>query len=65
MAGIIITNVKNRHIKGFAVPVFNNTQVIAGLSVFLPEYRCTEVHEKEIIQAMKASAAEISEKLND
>ena len=64
-AGIAITNVKNRHVKGFAVPVFNNEQVIAGLSVFLPEYRCTDAHEKEIIQALKASAAEIGEKLND
>ena len=64
-AGIAITNIKNRHVKGFAVPIFNNTQVIAGLSVFLPEYRCTEAHEKEIIHAMKVSATEISEKLND
>ena len=64
-ACIAITNIKNRHVKGFAVPIFNNTQVIAGLSVFLPEYRCTEAHEKEIIQAMKVSATEISEKLND
>ena len=64
-AGIAITNIQNRHVKGFAVPVFNNELVTAGLSVFLPEYRCTEAHEQEIIEAMKASAAEISAQLSN
>ena len=62
--GIVITNAVARHVKGFAVPIFVNEQVVAGLSIFLPEYRCSEAHEAEIIETMKLSAAEISEKLS-
>jgi IclR family transcriptional regulator, KDG regulon repressor len=61
--GIAKTHLINRHIKGFAVPIVVNDKVLAGLSVFVPEYRCSPSREKEIIQAMKASAAEISEKI--
>ena len=63
-SGIVITNAVARHVKGFAVPIFVNEQVVAGLSIFLPEYRCSEAHEAEIIETMKLSAAEISEKLS-
>ena len=62
--GIAKTHLNNRHVKGFAVPVFLNENVVAGLSIFLPEYRCTEVHEKEIMQTLKDSALEISQKLS-
>ena len=58
------TNFQNRHVKGFAVPIFANEQVIASLSIFLPEYRCSEAREKEIIKALKASAGAISQKLS-
>lgn len=37
-----------KHIVGFAVPVYKNKQVIAGLSVFLPESRFTPAHEEKI-----------------
>ena len=63
--GMAKTSPHNRHVKGFAVPIFAHNQVVAGLSVFVPEYRCNETHEMEIIQAMKVSAAIISEKLNN
>ena len=62
--GMAKTSPRNRHVKGFAVPIFAHNQVIAGLSVFVPEYRCSTAHENEIILAMKGSAASISEKLN-
>jgi DNA-binding IclR family transcriptional regulator len=58
------THLHNRHVKGFAVPIIAHNQVVAGLSVFLPEYRCTPLREKEIIKAIKASAEAISEKLS-
>ena len=58
------TNFENRHVRGFAVPIFVNEQVIASLSVFLPEYRCSEAHEKAIVDGLKASAAAISQKLS-
>jgi IclR family transcriptional regulator, KDG regulon repressor len=62
--GVARTNFQNRHVRGFAVPITVNEQVIASLSVFLPEYRCSEAHEKAIIEGLKASAAAISQKLS-
>ena len=57
------TNFQNRHVQGFAVPIVVNEQVIASLSIFLPEYRCSEAHEQAIIEGLKASAAAIGQKL--
>jgi IclR family transcriptional regulator, KDG regulon repressor len=62
--GFVMTHIKNRHVKGFAVPIFAHGSVVASLSVFLPEYRCTASKEKEIMEALKASAVEISKKIN-
>jgi IclR family transcriptional regulator, KDG regulon repressor len=61
--GIAKTHLTNRHVKGFAVPIVAYDKAIASLSVFVPEYRCSASHEKEIVQAMKASASKISEKI--
>jgi IclR family transcriptional regulator, KDG regulon repressor len=61
--GIAITNMKNRHVKGFAVPVRGHGQTVAGLSVFLPEYRCSASRQKEIIRAMNEAAEKISSRL--
>jgi IclR family transcriptional regulator, KDG regulon repressor len=61
---LAITNFQNRHVKGFAVPIFAHEQVIASLSVFLPEYRCPEVRQKEIIEAIKESSVVISQRMS-
>jgi IclR family transcriptional regulator, KDG regulon repressor len=61
---LVITHMLNRHVKGFAVPLFVGEQVVASLSVFAPEYRCAAARQKEIIQALKENAAEISGKLS-
>jgi DNA-binding IclR family transcriptional regulator len=63
-AGIVHTHKQNRHVKGFAVPIFINEQVVASLSVFLPEYRCSAAHQKEIVERLKASAGVIGQKLS-
>ena len=63
-AGIVHTYKQNRHVKGFAVPIFINEQVVASLSVFLPEYRCTAARQQEIIERLKASADVIGQKLS-
>jgi IclR family transcriptional regulator, KDG regulon repressor len=63
-AGIVHTHKQNRHVKGFAVPIFVNEQVVASLSVFLPEYRCSDERKKEIIERLKESADVISQKLS-
>lgn len=58
-----MTFMENRHIRGFAVPIVVNGTVVAGLSVFLPEYRCTETRQQEIVQSLKAAAREIGSQL--
>jgi DNA-binding IclR family transcriptional regulator len=58
-----MTHLKNRHVKGFAVPIFVNEKVVAGLSVFVPEYRCIGTHENDIIEGIKKMAQIISQRL--
>lgn len=62
--GIAQTHKLMSHLKGFAVPIFNNDKVIAGLSVFVPEYRCTEGKEAEIISSMIEASKSISRLLS-
>ena len=59
LSGIAMTNFLHTHLVGFAVPIHANGKVIAGLSVFLPEYRCTQVRSLEIIAALKETASKI------
>jgi IclR family transcriptional regulator, KDG regulon repressor len=63
-AGLVLTNMHNRDVKGFAVPIFVREQVVASLSIFAPEYRCSALREKEIIQFLKNSGRTISERLS-
>lgn len=51
------------HIVGLAVPVRRKENVIASLSVFLPDSRFNAVRKKEIVTALRRSAAEIEENL--
>ncbi|MBC8154376.1 MAG: IclR family transcriptional regulator [Bacteroidetes bacterium] len=51
------------HIIGLAVPVRKNGQVIAGLSVFLPEIRCPEPRKEAIVLALRRAAEEIDQRL--
>jgi len=60
---IATTHFKNTHLMGFAMPIFTNKQVIAGLSVFLPEYRCSSAQKKNIIQSMRDTVMVINKKL--
>jgi DNA-binding IclR family transcriptional regulator len=62
--GVAVTHLKERHVKGFAVPVFFQENVVAALSIFLPEYRCTIAKEKEIIEGLKNASTEISTRLH-
>ncbi|MBC7902440.1 MAG: helix-turn-helix domain-containing protein [Gemmatimonadaceae bacterium] len=61
--GYVMTHLSNRHVRGFAVPVFNDGLVVAGLSVFLPDYRYSVVKQKNIIQSLKRSSISITSKL--
>lgn len=55
------THFTNNHLMGFAIPIFVNKQVIAGISVFLPEYRCTEQVRTQIIDSLRTAAVKIEE----
>lgn len=61
--GMAMTHFKNNHVVGFAVPVTVNKQVVAGLSIFLPEYRFSAAKRKEIIQGLREAVAVINRKL--
>lgn len=61
--GMAMTHFKNTHLVGFAVPIMAGRQVVAGLSIFLPEYRFSVTKKKEIIQALRDAVAVINRKL--
>jgi IclR family transcriptional regulator, KDG regulon repressor len=61
---IVMTDPKIRQIRAFAVPISVNNQVVASLSVFLPEYRWSAARKKEIVEVMQESAAAIGDKLS-
>jgi len=52
-----------RHIVGLAVPIRKNGEVVASLSVFLPEIRFTKEHGRQVTEALKATATQIEENL--
>jgi IclR family transcriptional regulator, KDG regulon repressor len=64
MHGIAKTHIQMSHLKGFAVPIFNHDKVIAGLSVFVPEYRCNENKELNMIFSMIETSKTISQILS-
>ena len=60
---IAMTHLTDRHVRGFAVPVFAHDQVVAGLSIFLPDYRYTVLRQKLIIQSLRNASEIISKRL--
>jgi DNA-binding IclR family transcriptional regulator len=62
---IAITHLKNRYVKGFAVPVFDRENVVASLSVFLPEVRCTPEKQMQIKLELKSASELISLNMNN
>jgi len=51
------------HTAGFAVPVYKNKKVVAGLSVFVPQSRYTDSHKVKISKLIRKAAKAISERL--
>ncbi len=56
---LALTFLPERHVKGFAVPIFKNNKAIATLSIFLPAYRCNETKQLEVITMLKEASYEI------
>jgi DNA-binding IclR family transcriptional regulator len=52
-----------KHIVGLAVPIRKSSQVIASLSIFLPESRFTSTHKETILQELRSAARQINERL--
>ncbi len=52
------------HIIGLAVPVRKSDQVIASLSVFLPQIRCSAKRQAEIVQALRQTSKLINKRLD-
>lgn len=52
------------HIIGLAVPIRRGTTVIAGLSIFLPQVRCSAFRQKEIERTLRVAATQISERVS-
>ena len=59
-----IQTLNEKHIVGFAVPIYKNKQVIASLGVFLPESRVTTSVKGNIKKLMQRTANKIKERLN-
>ncbi|CCH53446.1 transcriptional regulator, IclR family [Fibrisoma limi BUZ 3] len=51
------------HIVGFAVPIRKGEQVVASLSIFLPEIRCSTERKRELIIALRDASSAISDRL--
>jgi DNA-binding IclR family transcriptional regulator len=52
-----------KHIVGLAVPIRKSKQVIASLSIFLPESRYNTANQAHIIQSLRTTAQQINERL--
>ncbi|MCF2446747.1 IclR family transcriptional regulator [Dyadobacter sp. CY345] len=62
--GLATTFFKHTHLLGFAVPIYENKVVVAGLSIFLPEYRFSASRKREIVQALREAGEVITRKLS-
>ena len=57
------TYVGGGQIKGFAAPILKNNQIVASLSVFIPEYRCSPSKEAELISNLQRTSFRIENNL--
>ena len=59
----IVQTLSAKHIIGVAVPLYKEQQVIASLSVFVPESRFTTQHGEKIYKAIRRTSKKITERL--
>ena len=57
---LALQTIPNRHVMGLAVPIYKNDQVVASLSIYLPEYRYMAMDKRKLLLALR----ECSEKIN-
>ncbi|MBC7867371.1 MAG: IclR family transcriptional regulator [Gloeobacteraceae cyanobacterium ES-bin-316] len=51
------------HTVGFAVPIYNNKEVVAALSIFVPQSRYTDSHKEKIAKLIRKAANKITDQL--
>ena len=52
------------HTVGFAVPIYKNKEVVAALSIFVPESRYTDSHKGKIAKLIRRAAKQITDRLS-
>ncbi|HTL07844.1 MAG TPA: IclR family transcriptional regulator C-terminal domain-containing protein [Chitinophagaceae bacterium] len=60
----LVQTVSEKHICGFAVPIQRDGQVVAGLSVFLPESRLRDKVKEKIISRLRLAAKKINDSIS-
>ncbi len=58
-----VQTLNENHIVGIAVPIYRHKQVIASLSIFLPESRYKPLLQEKISKSIKRAAKKIKERL--
>jgi IclR family KDG regulon transcriptional repressor len=58
-----IQTVPKRHVIGLAVPIYKSGNVVASMSIYLPEYRYMAIDKQKLIQSLKDCAAEVNKAL--
>jgi len=60
----IVQTLSVKHIVGVAVPIYLHKEVVASLSIFLPESRFVSSHKEKIYRAIRQAAKSITYQLN-
>ncbi|WP_041257809.1 IclR family transcriptional regulator [Fibrella aestuarina] len=60
----LCVTVSPTHIIGLAVPIRKQKQVVASLSIFLPEIRCTPQKREALIDALRQASTQIDQQLD-
>ncbi|MBC8033735.1 MAG: helix-turn-helix domain-containing protein [Chitinophagaceae bacterium] len=60
----LVQTLSPTHIIGFAIPIYKNKQVLASLSVFLPESRASTTYKANILKMMHLTVEKISTRLD-
>lgn len=58
-----VQTLSDNHIVGLAVPIYKNDQVVASLSVFIPESRFTTVQKEKASKLLRKTAQKVKDRL--
>lgn len=61
---LAIQAIPNRQVIGLAVPIYKAGQVVASLSIYLPEYRYMNLDKQQLVSSLRQCAQRINKRLN-